>query len=925
MDKTYESEKQLEENLIIHLVNNGWERVSLASDKEIILNFRKQIEKHNSINLSDKEFERLLNCVKGKGIFSSAKNIRQKQVIKSDKDINIYIQLFDARDWCKNEFQVSNQITQVAKYETRYDVTLLINGLPVVQIELKKRGIDFKEAFNQIQRYRRHAFTGLFHYVQFFVVSNGVDTKYFANSDKEINFENTFFWSDNENNRISNLFDFTMYFLAKCHVAKMIARYMVIDETSNSLMIMKPYQVYAVEALIDRATETNNNAYVWHTTGSGKTLTSFKLCKLLKDEPNIIKVFFLVDRRDLDHQTIEQFNRFEPNSVDLTDSTKQLVKYIKDSSIGLIITTIQKMSNACNDSKYADIISKFQDKKVIFVIDECHRTQFGEMHKAIQKKFPKAQYFGFTGTPRFQENPSADGRTTADIFKKLLHTYLIKDAIRDGNVLGFNVDYVKTIKDKIDTLDNTKVEAIDTDEAIMAPKRIEMIAEDVLKRWNYKTRNGNYNAIMTVKNIPMLIQYYKTFKKINKNLKIGAIYTFTPNGEDGGGNREELEDIINDYNIIFKTNFSTNTFANYAQDVSKKIKTNQLNLLIVVNMFLTGFDACCLNTLFVDKKIQFHDLVQAFSRTNRIEKATKPFGNIVCYQTTNKTVDDAITLFSQTNSTDNVLMKSLDFYIKEFKKSSTLLLKAFPNVDSIILGQEPDNYRFIILFRELIKLLVKLNIFLEFDDYDWEKTFGFSKNDYQEYLSKYLAISRKDKKEKTSILNEVDFCIDLLRTDKITVTYILKLLSEYVKDNDHEKIKKRTLKEIIKLLDQGVDEKFRLKTQLIINFINNIVPTINQNQSIDEEFEIFQIKERNNELDKFAHNYHLSKEILEQIISDYQYSGLLPTALIRETIHNSGIAKMFKETRKLPTIFKTRGIIIAEISNFVKYISDKYE
>lgn len=349
--------------------------------------------------------------------------------------------------------------------------------------------------------------------MQFFVVSNGVDTKYFANSDKEINFEHTFFWSDNENNRISNFFDFTMYFLAKCHVAKMIARYMVIDENSNSLMIMRPYQVYAVEALVDRATETNNNAYVWHTTGSGKTLTSFKLCKLIKDEPNVAKVFFLVDRRDLDHQTMEQFNRFEPDSVDLTHSTGQLVKYIADSTKQLIVATMQKIANACNNPKYFDVLVKFQDKKVVFVIDECHRSQFGEMHKSIQGKFPNAQYFGFTGTPRFNENPSADGRTTADIFQKLKHSYLIKDAIREGNVLGFNIDYVKTINYTFNETDDMEVEAIDSDEAIMAPARIEMVSKDVLQRWKYKTRNGNYNAIMTVKSIAMLIQYYKAFKK----------------------------------------------------------------------------------------------------------------------------------------------------------------------------------------------------------------------------------------------------------------------------------------------------------------------------------------------------------------------------------------------------------------------------
>jgi type I restriction enzyme R subunit len=923
VSEKYESEKELENKLISQLVSDGYERVIIHTEDELKANFRNQIEKHNAIKLSDKEFDRLLTQVGGKGIFASAKNLRQKQVIKSDKDKDLYIELFDSKDWCRNLFQVSNQITQVGRYETRYDVTILINGLPVVQIELKRRGIDFKEAFNQVQRYRKYTFLNLFHYVQFFVISNGIDTKYFANSDGDITFQNTFFWSDAENNRVSNLFDFTLYFLAKCHVAKMIARYMVIDETKKALMIMRPYQVYAVERLMDRATETNNNGFVWHTTGSGKTLTSFKLCKLVQSEHNVGKVFFLVDRRDLDNQTIEEFNRFEPESVDMTDSTVTLIKYIKDPTKRLLLTTIQKMSNACSNKEYDEILARFNDKKIVFIIDECHRSQFGEMHKAIQRKFPHAQYFGFTGTPRFQENPATDGRTTADIFEKLVHHYLIKDAIKDGNVLGFNIDYVKTINHTVDITDDEKVEAIDTDEVIMDDKRIHLVAEDVLKRWKYKTRSGNYNAIFTVKSIPMLLKYYHEFKRINiDNLKIGAIYTFAPNGEDGGGNREELDEIINDYNSMFVTNFSTNSFGNYFQDVSRKVKTNQLNLLLVVNMFLTGFDAQCLNTLFVDKRLKNHDLIQAFSRTNRIKDGTKPYGNIVCYQTTKKSVDDAIALFSQTDNADDVLMKPLDYYVDEFKNACKKLLEMFPRVDDIVLGEEKDNLKFVIIFRELIRTLIKLRTFLEFDNYDWKESFGISSQDYQDYLSKYLAISRREKVDKVSILDEVDFCIDLLRTDKITVDYIMRLLQDYVKEDNVDK-KKKSLDELLKLIDQGVDKELRSKAELIINFVKSVIPTLDPNSSVEEEFDEFSAKEREKEIKEKAKELDLTQEFLEKAISDYQFGDVIPVEEIKDKLTSDTINRIKKE-RKLATALKTRKVVLEEISEFIKHISDKY-
>ena len=439
----YQSEAELERNLIDQMIADGYEYVEISNTDELYENFRKQISKHN-INelkgkeLSKSEFEKLCLKIEGKTENMSARLLRELIDIQLDDNSKVYIELLNKKDWCKNEFQITHQITnKLGKYENRYDVTILINGLPLVQIELKRRGADFKQAFDQVVRYKRTSLEkSLFPFIQFFIISNGNDTKYFANN-QEMNFLHTFFWTDRENRRMDTLQEFQWSFLQKCHLAKMISRYMVIPQSNRNIMIMRPYQVHAVEALMQMATETNNNAYVWHTTGSGKTLTSFKLSQLLSDEPSIQKVIFLVDRKDLDSQTVSEFNKFQEGSVDNTDNTETLVKYLADPTKKIVLTTIQKMSKACVISKYNEIIQKFYNQKIVFIIDECHRSQFGSMYNDINKKFPNAQYFGFTGTPRFVENKSQDGRTTADIFNKMVHSYLIKDAIKDGNVLGF--------------------------------------------------------------------------------------------------------------------------------------------------------------------------------------------------------------------------------------------------------------------------------------------------------------------------------------------------------------------------------------------------------------------------------------------------------------------------------------------------------
>ena len=512
----YESEARLENRMIDQLVKQGYEQVQIDDVNSLEENFREQVNKHNKIelkgkDLSDKEFERLMVKISGKGVFQSAKELRQKQDIQRDDGTIIYIELFNTKDWCKNTFQVTHQTTVEGKYTNRYDVTILINGLPLVQVELKRRGIDMKEAFNQIKRYKRHSYFGLYKFIQLFVISNGVDTKYFANGDQELNYGFTFYWTDVNNERITNLEQFCLFFLDRCHIGKMIARYMIINETEKILMVMRPYQVYAVENIVSRALDTSNNGYVWHTTGSGKTITSFKTSQILALEPSINQVFFLVDRKDLDKQTLDEFNKFDPGCVDMTNQTDKLIQQIKDSTKPLIITTIQKMANACSNPKYASVMEKYKDLKTVFIIDECHRSQFGDMHRQISRTFSKAQYFGFTGTPRFKENPSQDGRSTADIFEKCLHTYLIKDAIKDENVLGFSVDYMKFVEWSGKTEEDIMVEGIDTDEVFMADERIGIIAQDIINHHNVKTRDRKYNALFTVSSIPLLIKYCTYF------------------------------------------------------------------------------------------------------------------------------------------------------------------------------------------------------------------------------------------------------------------------------------------------------------------------------------------------------------------------------------------------------------------------------
>lgn len=917
-----QSEAQLERQLLDELKAIGYSEIFINDEIKLFNNFRKQLYLHNqrvmqSKPFSDKEFEKVLLWLEGKSVFASAKLLRDKMPLERDDNKKIDIEFLDSKAWCKNIFQITSQTTIQGVYSNRYDVTILVNGLPLVQIELKKRGLGLDEAINQIERYRKHSYTRLYRYIQVFVVSNGVDTKYFANSDKQYNKNYAFFWTDKDNNRITNLSNFTSTFLDKCFVSKIIARYMVLNESDKTLMIMRPYQIYAVEALVDRAFNTANNGYVWHTTGSGKTLTSFKASQIIAQAgPHIKKVFFLVDRKDLDRQTIDEFNKFEKDSVDTTDKTNTLIQHIKDINKKLIVTTIQKMSNAIKSKKYDYILDQYKEQKVVFIIDECHRTQFGDMHKLINKHFVKAQYFGFTGTPRLPINKSIDDRTTADIFgngnddRACLHSYLIKNAIADGNVLGFNVEYIKTINGDIDDkgLDEDKVSGVDFDEIYNHKNRLEFVSNHILQHHTIKTQNNKYCAIFTVSSIPTLVEYYKILQDKNKNsprpLKIAAIFSYGANEDYEGReehSRDSLEKIMNDYNVLYNTNYNTDNFAGYFADICRKTKNAEIDILLVVNMLLTGFDSKLLNTLYVDKNLKYHDLIQAYSRTNRVYDASKPYGQIVCYRNLKDRTDEAIKIFSKTDNADTVLMQDIAYYKKRFVDFLTQLKTLAPTVESVDnLQSETDIKEFVVLFRELARTLIHLNSFLDFD-FD-KSSLGILYQEYLDYRSKYLDIKIKvEHSPKTSILAYIDFCAELVHTDKINFDYILGLIRDIELSNTKQQNK--DINSILQLLENNSNEYLYSKLELIKKFLQTVVPTLPNYAVIDAELDKYITTERTKEIQEFATKIGFDYDILCSMITKYEFDGLIDNAKIADNLQ-LGLLQKASKTQKIEQFIK---------------------
>ena len=918
----YQSEYGLEENVVKQLQDLGYERVSLRNETQLKENFRRILNERNADKLegtpiSDSEFKRIMIDISDKSVFESAQILRDKYVLERDDETKVYLSLMNIKKWCQNTFQVTNQVSVNDTHKSRYDVTVLINGLPLIQIELKRSGVAITEAFNQIERYRRQNYTGLFRFIQMFVVSNKMETRYYANSDQKIMKSHMFYWSDEKNERINVLKDFIESFLEPCHIAKMISRYMIINETDKILMALRPYQVYAVEALLNRAIETNNNGYIWHTRWSGKTLTSFKASQILAQESDIKKVIFLVDRKDLDGQTLGEFNKFESDSVDRTFNTKKLLKQMDDPTRKLIITTIQKMDNAIKSGH--PVMERYKEDKVVFIIDECHRTQFGSMHRIIRQHFGNAQYFGFTGTPRFEENASQDGRATADIFGECLHHYLIKDAIRDGNVLGFSVEYMNTFDRSEKITEDGYVNKINEAEIWMADERVQKVAEHIIANHNKKTRDQMYTGMLTVQSIPMAIQYYRVFQKLKKqgvhNFNVTTIFSYQDNEAiddtmDEQTRRDILEGIIQTYNETFDKNFSTDTFDGYFNDVSNRVKKGlpdqKLDILIVVDMFLTGFDSKKLNTLYVDRNLQHHTLIQAYSRTNRVEEPTKPYGNIVAYRNLKEKTDEAIELFSKTDNTDTVLSLSFQAYLTKFKQALIELFELAETPQAVDqLEREEDQRDFVIAYRELAKHMQKLKTFDEFA-FDKEML-GIDEQTYEDYKGKYLDIydkvMRPDKEtvEGESILDNIDFNIEILRNDLINVQYILDLLNQIDLSNTEQQ--EKDIKEIRKVLDKADDDQLRLKSDLIRTFLDKVVPNLNEGDSIDDAYYNYESKVKVGELEQFSEETDYPLELLKSLVKEFEFSGHLNNNLIEEGV-SGGLLIRTKKIKRVKSFIK---------------------
>lgn len=919
----YQSEAELEMQFIEQLNNQGYSTVSIPDYDALLDNFKVQFAEFNKDKIdkpfSAKEWERIFNIIDGKSVFQSAKILRDKFVLERDDGTKTYLSFFD-QDASKNIFQVTHQTTVVGKYVNRYDVTLLVNGLPLIQVELKRRGVDIREAINQVMRYKKHSYKGLYHFIQIFVVSNGVDTKYFSNSDKDLLYSLAFFWTDSDNIRITNLKDFSIAFLARDHIIKMMTRYTILNDTDKALMVMRPYQVYAVEALVRQATLTNRNAFIWHTTGAGKTLTSFKTAQILSSNPNIKKVIFLVDRRDLDSQTTEEFNKFEAGSVDVTDRTDVLVKQMRDKNRQLIVTTMQKMANAVKRPQYAKTMEAYKNEKVVFIVDECHRSQFGEMHKDIVRHFQNAQFFGFTGTPRFEVNGKTNGKitqTTEMLFGECLHTYLIKDAIFDNNVLGFHIEYIKTMEGNFDWEDPTTADAIDVGELYLSDERMALIANHIIQNHRAKTRNKQYTALFAVSSIPALIKYYDIFKMIKHDLNIGAIFSYGQN-EDGEAksehSRDALERIIKDYNQMYDTNFSTDTFTAYHKDISDRVKgkkTKQLDILIVVNMFLTGFDSKPLSVLYVDKELKYHDLLQAYSRTNRVEKETKPFGIIICYRNLKKQTDDALTLFSKTNDTQGIIVPSYDYFVQKFNELVVRLKECAPSPASIdVMQDENQQKRFVEIFRELTKYLQSLRTFIEFS-LDKDKL-DMTEQEYEDYKSKYrmLYAQMRQKRDVVSVLADVDFCIELMESDRINVAYIMNLIRNIHFD---DKAKKNyDIRHIKEELSRTDNPRLLRKVEILQAFLDKVVIHLNSADEIDAAYNEFENKEKQREIEEFAGKEELNFNVLADIISEYEFSGVLDVGNIRDRIE-----------KPMP-LLKKRSLV-NRIVDFIHAHCEKYE
>lgn len=913
---SYQSEAELEKDFIKMLQEQGYEYLQIHTEADLISNLRSKLEALNNYSFSDNEwgfFFRNAIANQNEGIEDKARKIQEDhvQVLKRDDGTSKNITLIDKKNIHNNSLQVINQYevsqSDGAKHDNRYDVTVLVNGFPLVHIELKRRGVAIKEAFNQINRYQRDSFwagSGLFEYVQIFVISNGTNTKYYSNSTrwnaikdaKAVNtkkgktsnsFEFTCYWADANNKVIPDLVDFTRTFFAKHTILNILIKYCIFT-SEQMLMVMRPYQITATERILNRIEIADNykkygtvagGGYIWHTTGSGKTLTSFKTARLASNLPYIDKVLFVVDRKDLDYQTMKEYDRFEKGAANSNSSTAVLKKQLEDDNAHIIITTIQKLATFIKKNKGHDVYQKH----VVIIFDECHRSQFGDMHAAIVKNFKKYHIFGFTGTPIFAENAGAvrtpEFMTTEQTFGDQLHTYTIVDAINDKNVLPFKVDYISTMKEK--EIPDEEVWDIDREKAMMAPKRISVVTKYILDHFDKKTYRGDksyifnqltnisdvaagknkveeikaaqrlsgFNSIFAVASVDMAKLYYEEFKKqmaedTSKKLKIATIYSYAPNEEEPEGglldeensedtsaldknSRDFLEEAIKDYNTMFHTNYDTSSdkFQNYYKDVSLRMKNKELDMLIVVNMFLTGFDATTLNTLWVDKNLKMHGLIQAFSRTNRILNSIKTYGNIVCFRNLQKKVDEAIALFGDKEAGGIVLLKSFQEYYYGYQTADGKdmpgyvdmvdeLIEKFPLAVPQVIGED-NQKKFIKLFGAFLKMR---NLLSTFDEFEGKEI--FTERELQDYLGRYQDLKdqwRPPEKELENINDDIIFETELLKQIEINIDYILMLVQKY--HNGHMQDK-----EILVTIQKAINAspQLRSKKQLIEMFLGSI-------------------------------------------------------------------------------------------------------
>ncbi len=950
---TVQSEYQLENELIGQLQQLGYTSVTLKDESQLLSNLKTQIERANGLApLSETEWKQVISFLNTGTVFERAKNLRDLFPVKFDDGTSKHI-FFLSDDPSKNIYQVTNQITidhrDYNGRTSRFDVTLLVNGLPLVQIELKKRGMEIAEAFNQTQRYIREAYwagQGLFGFIQLFVISNGANTRYYSNGTTGIEF--AFPWADVSNKHINEIVDFADAFLNQQHLTQMLTQYMVLLETTKSLMVLRPYQIYAVQKIVQHVQSSDQNGYIWHTTGSGKTLTSFKASQIIMKIPDVEKVLFVVDRNDLDTQTSREFNAFKAESVDSTDSTHTLVKQLDQRHDKLIVTTIQKLNRAISNDRYAEYIDYLKDKKVVFIFDECHRSQFGDTHQNIKKFFSNAQMFGFTGTPIFEKNSQSKAGlklTTDYLFNECLHKYVIVDAIRDRNVLQFQIDYrgkytAKGMQQNFDYDD--EVEGIDTQELYDNPQRLEMIARYIVDTHDTKTRNREFTAMFCVSSVDVLTQYYELFEKVQaakqiedeaqgrifKPLTIATIFSYSANqsvpNEDLNGlideeaaevpsqvsqsNRDKLDRYIAKYNQQFKTNYNSgDQFYGYYRDIADRVKKRQIDILLVVNMFLTGFDSKPLNTLYVDKNLKYHGLIQAFSRTNRVYNDKKPFGNIICFRNLKRATDEALALFSNKEAKKVVLVPSFDEIKKDYEEAISKLFSLTPDYKSVDdLVTEEQQLEFIKAFREVMRYNAQLQTFIE---YDQDQT-QLDKQHFANFASKYAdlcrAVRKTTKKEKVSVLDDVDFQLDLLHSDRINVGYIINLL-QLVVDTDSDEKRQKYQAQIYDLISSDIS--LHDKQDLIQKFIEENMPKMINGQSVKDAFAEFWDAEKEQAYQHLCEQENLKPEEMKKVLANYEFTQRLPRKEELKDLPNFKVKLFERENVFSNLLAKTRQLI----------------